>query len=666
MLTSFLFAALTAPVPTDTLHYVVLMQGNLAGTQTVWTAPDGRRNVRYEYNDRGRGPSLTATIRLGDGGVPVSVAVDGNDYFKGEVNEWFSIVDGVASWRNAGERDRRPVSGTPFYVTFASTPEDFAILVRALLASPDSALPLLPEGTARVRRSRQVEEVVVAGGTRTLTYFTVEGLAFTPTGAWFDEAGEMVATLFGWLVVVRQGWESVIPVLQEAQEEVAAERDRALAQRLARVPNGPLAFTNARVFDVESGTYMPHTTVLVNGSRIEAVGPDGSVDVPPDAMPFNLSGMVLMPGLWDMHVHLSGTAGILHLAAGVTSTRDLANDTDQILRMRREFDNGITLGPRVVLGGFMDGPGPYAGPTRVLVSTEGEARQAIDEYARLGFEQIKIYSSIRPDLVPFIARYTREHGLKLSGHIPAFMTAEQAVLAGFDEIQHVNMMFLNFLGDTLDTRTPLRFTTVARHARDLDLASDSVQRFLNLLKQRNVVVDPTVAIFENQFTSRPGDFNEGVSRFVHRLPPGPRRGFLGGGLPVTEEMDSIHRESFRVLLSMVKALHDHGITIVPGTDAIAGFTLHRELELYAEAGIPRADVLRIATIESARVAGRADRLGSIEPGKLADLIVVAGDPLSDMTHIRRVDLVMKDGILYDPAELYRALGVIPWRDAPNH
>jgi imidazolonepropionase-like amidohydrolase len=317
------------------------------------------------------------------------------------------------------------------------------------------------------------------------------------------------------------------------------------------------------------------------------------------------------------------------------------------------------------MAGFMDGPGPFAGPTKVLVDTETEIRDWIDRYAELGYEQIKMYSSIQPELVPTIVDAAHSHGMRVSGHIPAFMTASQAVRAGFDEIQHVNMLFLNFLGDTLDTRTPLRFSAVAQHAVELDLNADSVQSFIRLLRERDVVVDPTVGIFDAMFRARPGSVSPQFAAIADRLPPTVRRGYLNGGLPVPEGMDGRYRESAGRMLDLVFELYRQGVRIVPGTDAMAGFALHRELELYERAGIPAPEVLRIATLGAAEIAGRADVLGSIEPGKLADLILVDGDPSVRMADIRNVDLVMKDGVLYDPAALYAAVGVLPRTEEPR-
>jgi imidazolonepropionase-like amidohydrolase len=221
------------------------------------------------------------------------------------------------------------------------------------------------------------------------------------------------------------------------------------------------------------------------------------------------------------------------------------------------------------------------------------------------------------------------------------------------------MLFLNFLGDTLDTRTPLRFTAVAQHAVELDLDADSVQSFIGLLRERDVVVDPTVGIFEAMFTARPGTVSPQFAAVADRLPPSVRRGYLAGGLPVPDGMDGRYRESAGRMLDLVFELYRQGVRIIPGTDAMAGFALHRELELYQRAGIPAPEVLRIATLGSAEVAGRDDVLGSLEPGKLADLILVDGDPTVRIEDIRKIDLVMKDGVIYDPEALYAALGVAP-------
>jgi imidazolonepropionase-like amidohydrolase len=155
----------------------------------------------------------------------------------------------------------------------------------------------------------------------------------------------------------------------------------------------------------------------------------------------------------------------------------------------------------------------------------------------------------------------------------------------------------------------------------------------------------------------------GDAIMASRLPAQVRRGLLGGGLPAPGDLDGRYRAAYANMLRMVKALYDAGVPLVAGTDCTAGFCLHRELELYSQAGIPNAEVLRIATIGAATVAGRGDLLGTIAPGKLADMVLVEGDPVADIHAIRRVALVMKDGVLFDPAAVLASVGVRSWREA---
>ncbi|MGI8835083.1 MAG: hypothetical protein ACR2H4_00395 [Pyrinomonadaceae bacterium] len=186
-----------------------------------------------------------------------------------------------------------------------------------------------------------------------------------------------------------------------------------------------------------------------------------------------------------MHVHIGPNDGLMHLAAGVTSVRDLANDTDALLALKAKIEANEEIGPRILMTGFMDGRGPFAGPTKVFVDTEEEARTAIDNYARLGYTGIKVYSSIKPELVPRIIELAHAKGLRVSGHVPAFMSAEQFVRAGADELQHINFLFLNFLFDDVkDTRTPARFISVADRAATIDLNSERVVSFIKLLKEK--------------------------------------------------------------------------------------------------------------------------------------------------------------------------------------
>jgi imidazolonepropionase-like amidohydrolase len=358
-----------------------------------------------------------------------------------------------------------------------------------------------------------------------------------------------------------------------------------------------------------------------------------------------------------MHVHVGGVDPLLHLAAGVTSVRDLANDLDMLLPRAARFAAGEELGPRVSAAGFVDGRGPFQGPTKVFADTPDEARQVVAQYAELGLQHIKIYSSMQPEVLAALIEAAHARGIRVSGHIPAGMTAAQAVRMGFDEIQHLNMLVLNFMPDVKDTQTPARFHAPGQRGADLDLGSAEVREFLDLLATRRVTVDPTINIFESMYLGAPGELQAGTEAYAHRLPATVQRGLRGARLPKPAGAEAKYAASFARMKELLKALHARGIRLVAGTDALVGFSLHRELELYVEAGIPAAEVLRIATLGAAEHLGQQAELGSVTPGKLADLVLVPGDPTADIRALRRATLVIKDGVPLDPKALYTELGV---------
>ena len=644
-------------VPANAARYNFLLAGNKAGLAAVWATPDGARHTFFAFNDRGRGPSITTRVLLDRAGIPTELDATGNDYLKGPVDEHFRLASGKATWKNKAEQGEKQLSGPGFYV-----PLDGVLsseMENALLAAPGNRLALLPEGEARIEKV--LERAVEAGGkTRKVTLYEETGLSFTPNAVWLEEDGSFFAGGSDWAVLIRDGAESAWPALLEAQKARGAARGQEVARKWALELGDQVLIQHARLFDSESATVKDGMSVLLEGNRIVAVGPDGVISAP-KANVMDVKGAMLLPGLWDMHVHLGDwDDGLLQIAAGVTSVRDMANDIDHLHNLKTKFDDGTLIGPRIIMAGFIDGRGPYQGPTKVFADTAEEAVAQVRRYKSLGYEQIKLYSSLKPELVPVIAAEAHGLGLRLSGHVPAYMTMQQAIEQGYDEVQHANFWFLNFLFEQVkDTRTPARFTAVAEHAAELDLRSARVQAFVRLLQEHHTVVDPTVTVFEDMFVARPGSIAPHMAEVADRLPAQIRRGMLTGGLPVPKGMDQRYRDSYQAMLRMLKMLYDAGITIVPGTDGLAGFTLHRELENYVAAGIPARRVLQMATLGAARVMKHDDELGSITPGKLADLIAVKGDPTANIADIRRVVAVIKGGVLYDPGKLYEELGVRP-------
>ncbi len=657
---TLLFLALPGLAWTQsTTHYDWLTQGQVSGRLEVTRHPDGERSAFFEFNDRGRGPRLEERYRVDASGLLRSFHIGGKPYMGAPVDEGFEFDQGVARWRSTLESGSVEGPLQAYYLAGESTPETLAALARALLKAPDGRLPLWPSGEARIERQDSLT-VEHQGQSRTGILYAISGLDLAPAHVWLDADGELFAAALGWMGLVPRGWGEVLPQIEERQRRAEHEAQRRLAATLIEPMPASLCLTGFRVLDVDAGRLLDDARVRIESGTIRAVGTGASVDCSGAAV-IEGEGRSLLPGLWDMHVHIGAGDGPLHLAAGVTSVRDLANDHDRLMELIGRIERGETVGPRVYRAGFIDASGPFAGPTRNLADSLDEALGYVDQLAQQGYRHIKIYSSIRPEWVAPMAAAMRARGITLSGHVPSGMNAAEAVRAGFDEIQHINMLFLHFLaGPDDDTRTPLRFSLVAERGHGLDLESQAVAEFIDLLKLRGTVVDPTVTIFDSMFRHRSGEPDPSYAMLVEHLPATLRRSLLRGSMPIDDGNAARYAASADALLGMVRKLHAAGVPLVAGTDSLAGFTLHRELELYVHAGIPAADVLRIATLGAARVAGVEQQVGRIAAGYAADLIVVDGDPLADISAVRRVALTLSGTRLYRPDAIYRALGIRPF------
>ncbi|MBK9658065.1 MAG: amidohydrolase family protein [Rhodanobacteraceae bacterium] len=637
----------------------VLIAGRSAGTEVYLVRGDDH-SVHLSFNDRGRGPDTTVRWRLDAHQLPTSIRITGNDYFKSRVDESFSNERGVANWKSAAEQGSLAGATAHFYVPMESPPMFIGVLARALLADADGEIELLPAGSARIAEALTIPEPgSKSRRKRELVAYEISGVGFSPELVWFDADGAYLGVVSDWMSVLPEGREDWLQPMLAAQAQREQARGLEWAERLAHKPGSALLISGGRIFDPRSGVASV-ASVLIIGERIAAIGDEASMPLPAKVERIDASGQFVMPGLWDNHVHIGNVDGVLHLAAGVTSVRDLANDADSLLARVGRFDKGTEIGPRVVLGGIMDGPGPLAGPTKVLVETPDEARKWVDWYADHGYAQVKIYSSIKPELVPVIAQAAHARGLRVSGHVPAFMSAEQFIAAGADEMQHLNFVFLNFLTKEVpDTRDMARFTAVGKHAAEIKPDGERERRFIATMAARHTVLDPTVNVFEGFFESKQGEVDPGYLAVADRLPPQVRRSLLRGGLTPVAGDEAQYAKAFPSMLRFLAALHKAGVPIVPGTDAMAGFALLRELELYAAAGIANADILRMATLGSAEVNHRSGDLGLVAPGFLADLILVSGDPLADISALRKLSRVIKGGVSYLPGELYPTVGVAP-------
>lgn len=284
----------------------------------------------------------------------------------------------------------------------------------------------------------------------------------------------------------------------------------------------------------------------------------------------------------------------------------------------------------------------------------------MDWYAQHGYPQITIYNSFPKAILPQTVAYAHSRGMRVSGHVPAFLRAQDVVDYGYDEIQHINHILLNFLVNSeTDTRTVQRFELPAAGVADLDFDSKPVQDFLSSLRQHQVVVDPTLTTFDF-LRQRDGEMSQAYASISDHMPPDIQRGFRVGIMKIAPNDAARYNKSYEKMVEFVGRMYRAGIPLVAGTDTLAGFTLQRELELYVQAGLTPAQVLQIATWNGAKYSRTLEDRGSISPGKRADLILVDGDPTKGIADIRKVVLVITQGKLVSPSEVHEALGIVPF------
>jgi hypothetical protein len=650
----------------QTTRYTIMFSGEARGEQVTTVGADGRIRVDYQYSQNGRGPTLKEEIQVAADGTFARYKVTGKSTFGAPVSEFFSRRGDQVEWRSHSDRGEKTVSGPATYLPVESSSESDAIIVRALTRQPGGRLAAVPGGELSAQKVT-TQTLESQGRSVNVALFAVTGVSTQPSWLWLTDDAEQRFFCYvypGWMRVIEKGWESTAETLEARQ--VAAEQEllHNLAQDLTHRFDDTIVFRNVRVFDSRNARLLHPADVYVQGGRIAALYEVGST-AREDVVEIDGGGRVLSPALFDMHTHEGPWNSVLQIAGGVTTSRDMGADNATLAALTARIDRGEIVGPRIVPAGFIEGKSEFSSPGGFVAASLQDAKDAVDWYAQHGYRQIKIYNSFRPEWVEPTAAYAHQRGVRVSGHVPAFMRAEEVVRAGYDEIQHINQVMLNFLvKPTDDTRTLTRFYLMTEHARDIDVDSPQVQAFLKLLKERGTTIDSTVAVFESMFLQRQGQTNPGFVNVAANLPVGLQRSLRTNSMDVNDKNAKQYRESWERVLQFIGRMHEAGIPFVAGTDGMAGFTLHRELELYVQAGLTAAEALQVATWNGAKYTGLLDQLGSIERGKRADLILIDGDPTHDISAIRRISLVMKDGVVFYPAEVYEAVGVKRFVDPP--
>lgn len=635
------------PAAADT--FLLYKVGNRVGLETSQRTADGSGTkliVSFEFSDRGTTVPLSASLRLAPDGSPLQLRINGYAARGRSINEEVTLAGDSATVREDSTERRVAALPTMFPIAGYAPVTVQAELLRywAAHGHPDT-LAVLPDGHVMIS-ARGRDTVQTGSGARVLARYSVAGLIWGRETLWLDDQGALAALVstdaeFDPFEALRPEY---APALGSFIAQAARDAVKALGEfegAGAGVRDTLVALVGGRIID---GTGLPpieQGTIVVRGSRIVAVGPADRVAVPPGATRVDVSGATIVPGLWDMHAHYAQVEwGPVYLAEGVTTVRDVGNQYEFITAVRDAIAAGQGLGPRILAAGIIDGTGPRAiGSMRA--GTPGEAVADVRRYHDGGFQQIKVYSSVAPSLVPVITREAHRLGMTVTGHVPTGMNAYDAVKAGFDQINHVHYI--------LDIMAP--------DSQAFDTASSAARQAIAFLHDHDVVVDPTLALMELFLrpASQPvSEFEPGINRVTPRL----RRQLEHTG--VSPERAEAMRLRFRSLLETVAALHGAGVTIVAGTDqGVPGGSLNRELELYVKAGFTPMEAIQAATVVPAKVLGQDSASGSIAVGKRADLLVVDGNPLDDIRNLRRVRFTMANGVRYDPATLWRSVDFVP-------
>jgi len=633
------------------------------GEETYTIRRDGdslAAKVDFKFTDRGQAVPLSVTFRGARDLTPQAFEIKGRTARPITIDEAVTIGEGKIHFRTRDKESDLAAPSGPFFTIAGYAPTTIQMLMVRYWATHGSPVQLatLPSGTVRIEPRGQ-DTIRVGAKDEKLDRYTVEGLIWGRETLWFDANRNLVAEIstdaeFDHFEAIRDGYESALGdfVGRAGSDNMSALAD--ISKGISGSRDSTIAIVGGTLIDGTGAAPLPDAVVLIHNGRIVAAGPHAKVKVPRKAHVVDAQGKTILPGLWDMHAHFEQVEwGPIYLAAGVTTVRDCGNEFEFITAVRDAIVQNRGLGPRLLMAGIVDGTGPLAlGVARV--DTPEQAKQWVDRYHAAGFQQMKIYSSVKLEQVKAVADEAHRLGMTVTGHVPEGLNAFQTIAAGQDQINHIT-----FIRDIMHAPFPADMSRLdrAKALANLDLDSPEAQKALAFLKEHRTVVDPTMAVFEffSASTAKPpASFEPGVTKVAPEL----AEQLTDVGPP--EEHSDLAEQIFGKELAIVGALHRAGIPVVAGTDqTVPGHSLHREMELYVQAGFTPMEAIQAATIVPARVMGMDRELGTVEKGKRADLILINGDPLQDIHKSRNVEWVITNGIMYHTAELWQSVGFKP-------
>lgn len=637
LLTSAFVAISVAQAPAPPPTFRLFFLGHEIGRETDTLSNGGRHlDAAFHFDDRGTAIDLTGALDVDASGAPSHLVVKGRNYRLFASDSEVTVASGRAHVRDLKAERDIDLTGRPFFPidNYAPIGVQEALFQCWWTHGRPAEIAAAPSGPVHIV-SRGVTGAPDArfGSRAEIERLAVDGVVWGTETAWIDRSNGALIALTTWagalpFQAVRDGEQSRLP---ELMAQAVGDRVDDLTRLTAATPvlqRDTFALVGARVIAAAAAAPIENATIVVRDGRIAAVGPSASTKVPRGVPAVDVRGKTIIPGLWDMHAHASQVDWApVYLASGVTTIRDMGGEEGFLVAIRDAIKAGKALGPRYLLAGLVDGPGPRAFGA-VTASTPAEGVAVVHRYHDEGFEQIKIYSLVTPDVVSAITAEAHKLGMTVTGHVPNGMTAQSVVDAGFDSIAHVQLR-----GES---------------------GSDASKQQIAFFKSHGTVMDPTESW--NELSGHPasiplGEFLPGVER----LPAPLARMF--SSMSWTAGDAEAYRTRLRAMLRLLKDAVDAGVLVVAGTDkGVPGFSLQRELELYVEGGMTPLQAIQTATIMPARAMKLDKELGTLEVGKRADFVVLDANPLEKIAAIRSARMVAANGRLYDCDVLWKAAG----------
>jgi imidazolonepropionase-like amidohydrolase len=589
-------------------QYTIYYSNRNAGFIKINRQTNGVNTIRYMYNDRGRGPDQTFTVVTNQQKAIERFEQTGVGYYKDSVS--IRIFKKDSLYYNVKSKD-----------TAKSNFKNLNLYNYTKSGLWEFFYPIVTDTIIHGAQGYVFEKILE----RSFKWNnkTIKGILYNYRSAksnalglvWMKENNQLLAEVSPWNDIIENGKESLRPELRRINDSVSNNRLEQQSAELFKKSFNKVALFNCNYVDVEKGILISNKTIFISNRKIEKIT-DTSATIQADYKRINASNKTVMPGLWDMHAHTFPGEGPAYLANGITSIRDLGNNL-QLPEVKQKSAAGTLAHPRVAwMCGFIDYKDDMAGPCGVFIKNVQEGIDAVHMYKRKGYQSIKLYSSIKPEYVKAIAAEAHKLGLRVHGHVPAHMTAAEAIRDGYDEVNHLNMLVLGYFGKEVDTRTRVRLTLMKERAYEASPNGSYAQELIALMKQKNIVIDPTSVLYSSIFQK-----------------------------VIVSSKDSLEKRCTDTLFAWLKVLHQNGIRFVPGTDADGGNGIVSELKNYVMIGMSNADVLRCGTLWCAQYAGMDKELGTVEEGKIGDLIIVSGNPLERIAVLDNIEMVITNGRL---------------------